>query len=56
MIKPEFIRQELGNGDLLLAVTPLNTRPNYYLIRVDSKWLDKENRPIYDHWTRFMTP
>ncbi len=40
MIEPVFIPQALGNGDKLLAVTPLNTRPNYYLIRVDSSWSD----------------
>jgi len=28
----------------LLAVAPLNTRPNYYLIRVDSRW----NNSNYD--------
>lgn len=38
MIKPVFIEQALGNGDKLVAITPLNTRPNYYLIRVDSSW------------------
>jgi hypothetical protein len=41
MIKPEFIQATFGNGDKLLAVTPLNTRPNYYLIRVDSSWSDQ---------------
>jgi len=40
MIKPVFIEEAFGNGEKLLAVTPLNTRPNYYLIRVDSSWSD----------------
>ena|ERR1700722_7896139 len=49
-IKPVFIRTALGEGDLLLAVTPLNTRPNYYLIRVDASWLKKDDtETIYDH-------
>ncbi|MDR3797997.1 MAG: hypothetical protein P4K93_07580 [Terracidiphilus sp.] len=49
-IKPVFIEHALGNGDLLLAVTPLNTRPNYYLIRIDSNWLKKDDtETIYDH-------
>ncbi len=49
-IKPVFIEQALGNGDLLLAVTPLNTRPNHYLIRIDSTWLKKDDtETIYDH-------
>ena len=50
MIKPVFIPQALGVGDLLLAITPLNTRPNYYLIRVDARWLKKDDtETIYDH-------
>jgi hypothetical protein len=50
MIKPVFIEKAFGNGELLVALTPLNTRPNYYLIRIDSAWLDKENpETIYDH-------
>lgn len=49
-IRPVFIRQSLGDGNTLLAMTPLNTRPNHYFIRIDSKWLDKENTDlIYDH-------
>jgi hypothetical protein len=50
MIEPVFVPTILGNGDTLLALSPLNTRPNYYLIRIDSKWLDPENTDIiYDH-------
>ncbi len=37
---PVFITKALGDGMKLLAVTPINTRPNYYLIRVDSSWSD----------------
>lgn len=49
-IEPVLINKHLGNGDLLLGLSPLNTRPNYYLIRIDSSWLDKENTDIiYDH-------
>ena len=49
-IKPVFIKKALGKGDLLLAVTPLNTRPNYYLIRIDSRWMKKDDtETIYDH-------
>jgi hypothetical protein len=51
MIRPVFIPQALGNGEKLLAVTPLNTRPNYYLVRVDSSWSDhNSDEPcIADH-------
>jgi hypothetical protein len=38
MCSPVFIEEFLGDGGKLLAVQPLNTRPNYYLIRIDSKW------------------
>lgn len=36
--QPYFVRAALGDGNRLAAITPLNTRPNYYLIRVDSTW------------------
>lgn len=49
-VRPVFIRAALGDGNILLAVTPLNTRPNHYFIRVDSKWLTKDDtETIYDH-------
>lgn len=35
---PRFVEAVLGDGMVLLGLQPLNTRPNYYLIRVDSKW------------------
>lgn len=37
-IEPYFVEKHFGDGLHLIAVTPLNTRPNYYLVRVDSKW------------------
>jgi hypothetical protein len=44
MIKPEFIEGHLGAGDFLMGLTPLNTRPNYYLIRVDARWWSTDGR------------
>lgn len=38
MRRPVFVPTALGDGNKLLAVQPLNTRPQYYLIRVDSTW------------------
>ena len=35
---PRFVTEALGNGDMLVGIQPLNTRPNYYVIRVDSSW------------------
>lgn len=37
-IRPVFIEEHLGDGGRLVAITPINTRPNYYLIRIDSRW------------------
>lgn len=35
---PRFVEEALGDGNVLLAFTPLDTRPNHYLIRIDSRW------------------
>lgn len=37
-ITPAFVAAFFGDGKQLVAITPLNTRPNYYVIRVDSSW------------------
>ncbi len=52
LVRPKFVKAVLGDGRQLLALTPGNTRPNYYYIRVDSAWAtsnysDEEN--IADH-------
>lgn len=44
MIKPEFIEGHLGAGDFLMGLSPLNTRPNYYLIRIDARWWASDGR------------
>lgn len=36
--EPKFVEQVLGDGRALLGLSPLNTRPNYYVIRIDSTW------------------
>ena len=36
--RPAFCPTILGDGYQLIALTPLATRPNYYLIRVHSSW------------------
>ena len=35
---PRFVQQALGNGEVLIGLQPLNTRPHYYVMRVDSFW------------------
>lgn len=42
LISPCYVPTILGDGMKLLAVQPLNTRPRYYLIRIDSSW-DESN-------------
>ena len=37
-VSPRFVRKALGNGDKLVGITPVATRPEYYVIRVDSGW------------------
>lgn len=37
-VKPVVVKAHLGDGGLLLYFQPLNTRPDYYLIRVDSNF------------------
>lgn len=37
-VKPVLINRVLGDGNKFLSFTPINTRPQYYLIRVDSSW------------------
>lgn len=49
--EPKFVTKKLGNGKLLLAVQPLNTRPNYYVIRVSDKWQGKMNT---DDWSDYV--
>lgn len=49
--RPAFCPTVLGDGFQLLALIPLDTRPNYYLIRVHSSWdtSSYEENCIADH-------
>lgn len=51
MIEPVLIEGHLGDGMKLVAITPINTRPNYYLIRVDSTWsvYNRDTPSICEH-------
>ena len=42
-VSPAYVPTVLGDGRKLLAVQPLNTRPKYYLIRVDSSWSERNS-------------
>jgi hypothetical protein len=39
-ITPRLVSTKLGDGLGLIHFTPLNTRPNYYMVRVDSSLVD----------------
>lgn len=47
-ITPAVARGHLGDGQQLLCVQPLNTRPDYYLIRCDSTWVVDGSDEWYD--------
>ncbi len=38
LVSPKFVSEAVGDGNKLIYMTPLNTRPQYYVIRVDSAW------------------
>ena len=37
-ITPRLANSIFGNGRRLLVLEPTNTRPNYYVVRIDSRW------------------
>lgn len=39
-ITPRLVQHVYGKGDTLIAIVPLNTRPNYYVIIADASWDD----------------
>lgn len=47
-VRPAYCAEKLGDGKLLLLVTPIYYRPAYYLIYGDSSWLDPETKKLVD--------
>jgi len=37
-ITPRLVDRVFGDGKQLIQLEPLNTRPNYYIVRIDSSW------------------
>lgn len=37
-VQPKLVDAILGDGKLLIGFQPLQTRPHYYVIRIDSTW------------------
>ena len=40
-IEAKLLPKSFSRGGFLLAVQPLNTRPQYYVCQVDNKWRDR---------------
>lgn len=51
MVRPALCKTKVGNGKLLMAFAPINRRPAYYLIWVDSRWF-KDGELLDEHWDR----
>ncbi len=49
MVTPRLLDHVEGNGLLVIYFTPLATRPNWYVLRIDSKWGDLDDDDWYDH-------
>lgn len=52
-VQPKMLRERFGDGKLLLAVEPLDTRPNYYVLRIDSAWTRENSNEIYEQIDNF---
>lgn len=48
VIVPRLVSRVFGNGRRLIHITPLNTRPNYYVVRVDSRWVNLDGDGFRD--------
>lgn len=48
-ITPILINKKLGDGKQIIAFQPLNTRPNFYIICVDSSWNVDNHLDDVDH-------
>lgn len=46
-VMPRLCSRVFGDGRALMYLTPLNTRPNYYVLQVDSSW-DLDGDEMHD--------
>lgn len=49
MVTPRLLDYVEGDGLLVIHLTALDTRPDYYVLRVDSKWGDLDDDAWHDH-------
>lgn len=47
-VTPVLVSEVLGDGEKLLILSPLMTRPNYYVVQIDSSW-DIDGEEFRDH-------
>lgn len=45
---PELVEEVFGDGQRLLFLTPLATRPHYYVVRVDSALAEEDERDFVE--------
>src|SRR3990172_12896107 len=50
-VTPRLVEQKFGDGLQAIWLQPLATRPNYYIVLIDSKWstLNTDPNPLCDH-------
>lgn len=55
-IEAKLLPGRFGDGRFLIGIEPLNTRPQFYVARVDSKWRPTRNHnPLQsDEWFYFL--
>lgn len=53
IVTPCLVPTVYGDGKQIIALSPLNSRPQYYVVRIDSQWSlsndAQEGEVIYDH-------
>jgi hypothetical protein len=55
-IEAKLLPGRFGDGKFLVGIEPMNTRPQFYVVRVDSKWMPTKNEdPLEsDDWHEFL--
>ena len=48
-VTPALVAEKLGDGKKLIRFEPMDTRPNYYVVFVDSSWNTSNWEPCKEH-------
>lgn len=54
-ITPYLVERVWGDGLCIKAIVPLNTRPNFYVVRLDSGFYDLDEDDAYDVCDEVLT-